>query len=302
MRGSFRSVFFFVRDGAPPGRAPSPLARPPKRAGAEAGRAQDPCGAKVAACALFGHTASRSVGSMLAVRSCTVLAASLRFPNFSLPSLAAGRDGCKNGRMETRDRIHEKRLLVVDDAPEIRALVRAVLEDEGYTNLAFAAGHAEALAEFQRVSPEFALLDVMLPDGDGFSLARQLRAMDPNLPRHVPHGEGPPRRPPLGAYARRRRLPGEALPPPRAHAAHRRHPAALLPAGRRVELPGARLLHGPIWTTRKSTARTAAPRSSRRRSSRSLRRSRAMPGASSPSTRFARSFGGRRASATRTRS
>ena len=56
--------------------------------------------------------------------------------------------------METRDRIHEKRLLVVDDAPEIRALVRAVLEDEGYTNLAFAAGHAEALAEFQRVSPE----------------------------------------------------------------------------------------------------------------------------------------------------
>lgn len=84
--------------------------------------------------------------------------------------------------MGTIDRIHTKRLLVVDDAPEIRALVRAVLEDEGYTNLAFAAGHAEALAEFQRFAPEFALLDVMLPDGDGFSLARQLRAMDPRLP------------------------------------------------------------------------------------------------------------------------
>lgn len=84
--------------------------------------------------------------------------------------------------MGTTDRIHAKRLLVVDDAAEIRALVRSVLEDEGYEDLAFASGHAEALAQFQRFDPEFALLDVMLPDGDGLALARQLRALDPSLP------------------------------------------------------------------------------------------------------------------------
>lgn len=84
--------------------------------------------------------------------------------------------------MERHDRIHEKCLLVVDDAPEIRALVRSVLEDAGYTNLAFAADHAQALAQFQQFRPDFALLDVMLPDGDGFTLACEMRAMDPGLP------------------------------------------------------------------------------------------------------------------------
>lgn len=203
--------------------------------------------------------------------------------------------------METRDRIHEKRLLVVDDAPEIRALVRAVLEDEGYTNLAFAAGHAEALAEFQRVSPEFALLDVMLPDGDGFSLARQLRAMDPNLPVMFLTAKDRPED----------RLSGltlgadDYLVSPSSPKSSRCASAPSCGAATR-RTPGRTPWRSPparsIWTTRKSTARTAAPRSSRRRSSRSLRRSRAMPGASSPSTRFARSSGGRRASATRTRS
>ena len=80
------------------------------------------------------------------------------------------------------DRIHEKRILVVDDAPEIRALVGSVLEDAGWRSLAFAATHAQALAEFRRFEPDFALLDVMLPDGDGFTLARELRALDPSLP------------------------------------------------------------------------------------------------------------------------
>lgn len=75
-----------------------------------------------------------------------------------------------------------KRILCVDDAPEIRALLRSVLQDAGYRDLAFAATHAEALSEFQRFQPEFALLDVMLPDGNGFTLARELRVLDPSLP------------------------------------------------------------------------------------------------------------------------
>lgn len=84
--------------------------------------------------------------------------------------------------MRTNDSTLSLPLLVVDDAPEIRALVRAVLEDAGYTDVAFASCASEALDSFEERKPAFALLDVMLPDGDGFALARTMRQADPSLP------------------------------------------------------------------------------------------------------------------------
>lgn len=84
--------------------------------------------------------------------------------------------------MKTNDSTRSLPLLVVDDAPEIRALVRAVLEDAGYDDVVFAATATEALESFEERKPAFALLDVMLPDGDGFTLARAMRQADPDLP------------------------------------------------------------------------------------------------------------------------
>ena len=43
----------------------------------------------------------------------------------------------------------------------------------------------EALAAYRQTKPELALLDVMLPDGDGFTLCQYLRAFEPDTPLPV---------------------------------------------------------------------------------------------------------------------
>jgi two-component system response regulator VicR len=67
------------------------------------------------------------------------------------------------------------RILVVDDDPAILEVVRLNLETEGY-EVVGAGSAEEGLAAFAAASPfALAVLDVMLPDGDGFDLARTLR-------------------------------------------------------------------------------------------------------------------------------
>lgn len=72
--------------------------------------------------------------------------------------------------------LHGKKLLLVDDEPELRAMVEAILRDAGFRAVATAADVREAAAVARREKPDLAVLDVMLPDGDGFDLLRQLRA------------------------------------------------------------------------------------------------------------------------------
>ena len=61
------------------------------------------------------------------------------------------------------------KILAVDDSPQLQALLRAVLTEAGY-DLCCAANCRQALALVQSAAPDAILLDVMLPDGDGFSL------------------------------------------------------------------------------------------------------------------------------------
>jgi DNA-binding NarL/FixJ family response regulator len=65
-------------------------------------------------------------------------------------------------------------VLVVDDHPSFRATARALLEAEGFAVLGEAADGAEALAKVRALSPDVVLLDVQLPDLDGFEVARRL--------------------------------------------------------------------------------------------------------------------------------
>ena len=65
-------------------------------------------------------------------------------------------------------------LLLVDDEPRIRRVLRLALEDEGY-QVAEAANGYDALAALRRVSPDVVLLDLMLPDRDGFTVCREIR-------------------------------------------------------------------------------------------------------------------------------
>ncbi len=68
------------------------------------------------------------------------------------------------------------RVLLVDDERALREMVQNTLSAEGYTVLA-AATCAEALALAGTARPDAVLLDVMLPDGNGFSLFERLRAI-----------------------------------------------------------------------------------------------------------------------------
>jgi CheY-like chemotaxis protein len=67
-------------------------------------------------------------------------------------------------------------LLLVDDDAAFRSTARALLTSAGFGVLAEAATGVDALAVAAAVGPELVLLDVQLPDIDGFEVARQLRA------------------------------------------------------------------------------------------------------------------------------
>ena len=68
-----------------------------------------------------------------------------------------------------------RRVLVVDDDAAIRTICREVLEAHGLLVRETEDG-ASALTEVRRFRPDLVLLDVMMPNMDGFSLARRLRA------------------------------------------------------------------------------------------------------------------------------
>jgi DNA-binding response OmpR family regulator len=67
-----------------------------------------------------------------------------------------------------------KRILVVDDAPNIRELLRMYLEGAGYAVLEAADGPA-AVEAHRREHPDLVLLDLMLPGLDGFEVCRAIR-------------------------------------------------------------------------------------------------------------------------------
>lgn len=65
-------------------------------------------------------------------------------------------------------------VLIVDDHPSFRATARVLLESEGYDVVGEAADGAEALDRARRLKPDLVLLDVNLPDTDGFAVAAAL--------------------------------------------------------------------------------------------------------------------------------
>jgi DNA-binding NarL/FixJ family response regulator len=73
------------------------------------------------------------------------------------------------------------RVLVVDDHPSFRSCARALLTAEGFDVVGEAADGAAALALAVELEPELVLLDVRLPDIDGFEVASRLLAVDRTL-------------------------------------------------------------------------------------------------------------------------
>jgi len=67
-------------------------------------------------------------------------------------------------------------VLIVDDHPSFRATARALLEAEGFDVVGEAEDGAQALAVVPELHPDLVLLDVQLPDTDGFAVAARLTA------------------------------------------------------------------------------------------------------------------------------
>jgi DNA-binding NarL/FixJ family response regulator len=67
-------------------------------------------------------------------------------------------------------------VLIVDDHADFRAAARALLERAGLRVIGEAATGSEAIAAAGRLEPEIVLLDIQLPDQDGFAVAERLAA------------------------------------------------------------------------------------------------------------------------------
>lgn len=69
-------------------------------------------------------------------------------------------------------------VLIVDDHGDFRRSSRALLEADGFRVVGEAADGRQAVAQVRRLRPDVVLLDVMLPDLDGFAAAEEISALD----------------------------------------------------------------------------------------------------------------------------
>jgi DNA-binding response OmpR family regulator len=73
------------------------------------------------------------------------------------------------------------KVLVAEDDIHIRGGLVEILEAEGYETV-IASDGAAALAVWRRVQPDFLLLDIMMPQQNGYDVCRAVRAEDPEVP------------------------------------------------------------------------------------------------------------------------
>ncbi|MHC8441233.1 MAG: sigma-54-dependent transcriptional regulator [Candidatus Eutrophobiaceae bacterium] len=86
--------------------------------------------------------------------------------------------------------MNERKILIVDDEPDIRSLVQEILEDEGYTVCQAEDGRGARQA-FLREQPQLVLLDVWMPDVDGITLLKEWKeGQKSDVPVVVMSGHG----------------------------------------------------------------------------------------------------------------
>jgi DNA-binding response OmpR family regulator len=68
----------------------------------------------------------------------------------------------------------ERKILVVDDEPNVVRSLRFVLEKEGY-DVSSAANGEEAMAKIQEIKPKLVFLDVMMPKKNGYEVCKEVK-------------------------------------------------------------------------------------------------------------------------------
>src|SRR5690554_100747 len=75
-----------------------------------------------------------------------------------------------------------RKLLLAEDDPNLGEILRDYLEFKGKFNVTLCKDGNEALKVFSRESFDLCILDVMMPKKDGFTLARDIRTLNPDIP------------------------------------------------------------------------------------------------------------------------
>lgn len=75
----------------------------------------------------------------------------------------------------THDFLKQKCILLVDDEQELLDMVVSILNEDGYEKISTAKNVKDTIELATSINPELAILDVMLPDGNGFSLMERLK-------------------------------------------------------------------------------------------------------------------------------
>ncbi|MBT2647795.1 response regulator transcription factor [Bacillus sp. ISL-34] len=72
-------------------------------------------------------------------------------------------------------------ILIIDDEEDLARLMETVLHKEGIPNIITAGAISDGWAKFVKFDPSLVLLDIMLPDGEGYDLCKQIREVS-NVP------------------------------------------------------------------------------------------------------------------------
>jgi len=92
----------------------------------------------------------------------------------TIESLGTEEDSVAAGRIRNEDPVRHTRVLIVDDHAPFRSMARQVLTADGFLIVGEAADGAEAIRACSELRPDLVLLDVQLPDIDGFTVAAVL--------------------------------------------------------------------------------------------------------------------------------
>jgi DNA-binding response OmpR family regulator len=74
-----------------------------------------------------------------------------------------------------------KKVLIIDDEEDILRLIQTVLMKEGTGHVVTSTTAKDGFTQFRQKQPDLVLLDIMLPDGEGYDVCKQIRAIS-NVP------------------------------------------------------------------------------------------------------------------------
>lgn len=72
------------------------------------------------------------------------------------------------------------KIMIVEDDRKLRRLVELELQHAGYDVVSYESG-IDAVEEFKNENPDLVILDIMLPDTDGYEVAKQIRKLSPDV-------------------------------------------------------------------------------------------------------------------------